>query len=206
LFWNEDDETMRFHLSSGLVPSRLDFSPEEHGWHRLTRPSGISAMLLSVVIAFALFLGVSLAFYYFASVRLQEPSSIFLLALFIPLLPAHELFHCLVHPGLGMTSRTCVGFYPRRLAFYAHYSGERTRARFLTGALTPLIMLSVLPLILCASFRLQLPTLAWVSTLNATLSATDVMTALVLWFRCPSGSVVLTDQDKAWWRISTIVS
>src|SRR5438093_1474626 len=110
---------MRFHVGSGLTPSHLDFTPEEQGWHPLTRPSGIPAILLSVVVAFALFLSVSLAFYYFASVRLPKPSSFFLLTLFIPLVPIHELLHALVHPGLGMSSRTYVGFYLPRFAFYS---------------------------------------------------------------------------------------
>ena len=186
-----------------LTPSHLDFLPEEQGWHALTRPSRIAAIPLAVAAGFALFLGVSLAFYYFASVRLQRPTEPFLLALFIPLVPIHELLHALVHPGLGKSSKTYVGFYLPRLAFYSHYSGERTRARFLAGALAPLVVLSVIPLVLCMAFHLQLPTVAWVSSLNAAVSSTDVMTALILLFRCPRGAVVLTDQNKAWWRIPT---
>jgi hypothetical protein len=191
---------MKFQAGSGLTPSHLDYLPEEHGWQPLARPNRIAAMLLSVVVALALFLGVSLAFYYFASVRLPKPPPFFLLAILIPLIPIHELLHALVHPGLGMSSRTYVGFYLPRGAFYAHYAGERTRARFIVGALTPFMLLSVLPLILCATLHLVLPTLAWASSLNAALSATDVMTALVLFFQCPRGAVVLTDQNKAWWR------
>lgn len=203
--FGEASRTMRFQVGSQLTPSHLDFLPEEHGWHRVIRPTGIAAIVLSAIAALALFLGVSLAFYYFASVRLRKPSTFFLLAIFVPLVPIHELLHALVHPGLGMSSRTYFGFYLPRSAFYAHYAGERTRARVLLGALTPLIVLSVLPLILCVTFHLLLPTLALASSLNAAVSATDVMNALVLLYRCPRGAVVLTDQNKAWWRIETAV-
>ena len=197
---------MRLQVGSKLTPSHLDFLPEEHGWQRLTRPSGITAVLVMAVVAFALFLGVALGFYYLAAVRLPKRSPFLILALLIPLIPIHELVHALVHPGLGMSSRTYVGFYLPRLAFYSHYAGERTRARLIAGALAPLCVLSVAPLILCAAFHLQLPTVALASSLNAAVSVTDVMTALLLLFRCPSGAVVLCDQNKAWWRIQTTVS
>lgn len=204
--WATSVELMRFHIGSGLTPSHLDFRPEDQGWHPLTRPSAIAAMLLNVVLAFALFLGVSLAFFHLASVRLQKPSGLFPLWLLIPLIPIHEMLHALVQPGLGLSARTYVGFNLPRLAFYAHYSGERTRTRFLAGALTPLVVLSVVPLILCMAFHLNLPTLAWMSSLNAAVAGTDVITALLLLVRCPRGAVVLTDQNKAWWRIQTTPS
>jgi hypothetical protein len=197
---------MKFRVGSELIPSHLDFPPAKHGWHLLTRPSGVAAILLVVVIGLALFLGISLPFYYLASVRLQKPSSLFLVALLIPLVPIHELLHAIVHPGFGMTSRTSVGFFLPRLAFYSHYSGERTRVRFLAGALTPLVVLSIVPLILCTAFRLQLPTIALLSSLNALVSGTDVITALVLLLRCPRGAVVLTDQNQAWWHLQTTAS
>jgi hypothetical protein len=137
---------------------------------------------------------------------LQKPSTLFLLGLFVPLVLIHELLHALVHPGFGMSSRTSVGLFLPRLAFYAHYSGERTRARFLAGAVTPLVVLSVVPLILCMAFHLHLPTLALLASLNAIVAGTDVTTALVLLLRCPSGAVVLTDQNHAWWQLQTTAS
>ena len=197
---------MKFLFGSGLAPSHLDFRPEDQGWHPLTRPPAIAVMLISLVLGFALFMVVSLAFFYLASVRLQKPSGLFPVWLLIPLIPIHEMLHAFVQPGLGLSARTYLGFNLPRLAFYAHYSGERTRARFIAGALTPLVVLSVVPLILCMTFHLNLPTLAWMSSLNAAVAGTDVITALVLLVRCPRGAVVLTDQNKAWWRIQPTAS
>lgn len=58
------------------------------------------------------------------------------------------------------------GFYPRHLIFYTHYEGPIDRDQFLLTLVSRFVMLSVIPLVFCASLGEASTLLRFVSLLN----------------------------------------
>jgi hypothetical protein len=124
------------------------------------------------------------------------------LLLFIPL---HELAHAVVHPGMGLSSRTIVVLWPAKLRFGVYYEGCMTRRRWLVMRLAPLVCLSVIPVLLTlfmvvpASFATEI---FWqvLALVNGIGSGGDIVAAIWVRFQVPAGGEICFRGGKAYWR------
>jgi hypothetical protein len=71
------------------------------------------------------------------------------------------------------------------LVFYAHYAGELSRGRFLTILIMPFLIISFVPLIVCAIAALSTTLLAFMSILNAFMACGDMFAVGLLLFQVP---------------------
>jgi hypothetical protein len=128
------------------------------------------------------------------------------LLLFIPL---HELLHAIWHPQLGLSPRTVLVIWLKRLRFGVYYEGCMTRRRWLSMRLAPLLVLSVLPAGLLALFHLfpvsfALETFLQVLILvNGIGSGGDVVAVIWVLRQVPSGSQICFYGGKAYWRLAS---
>jgi hypothetical protein len=196
---------MRFHL--GPVPD--EFTPDS-SWRPIREPGPV------VMQFFALPLGLGMAaLIVYCWHRVGAPASVhfegrhagLLLAAVVLSFPAlivvHELLHALVHPGGGLAPTTIIGAWPKRLLFYAHYSGPLTRNRFLLVFAMPFLILTVLPLALAAGVELPAGWLmwaAWFSTWNALFACGDYIGLALILFQIPRDAIVQNQGWRTYWK------
>ncbi len=128
---------MRFHI--GTVPETPDFQPDGR-WKPLCEPTPWVLQLLALPIGVVAC--VSIGWLWILLTPLHElplDSPVMALGILVAIVPVHELIHAAVHPQLGRTNDSVLGFWPSRLMFYAHYIGAVSRNRFIAIALMPLL-------------------------------------------------------------------
>jgi hypothetical protein len=190
----------RFHL--GKVPADPEFDPDAQGWTSLNEPNPWLAQLISLpVIGLALVL---LAILWLAAtpIRFSDLNIGFLDVLYIFVIIApHELIHLVCHPHYGATSKSILGFWPATQLFYAHYDGVMSKQRFLVILAAPLIVLSVLPLVLCAALQFKSLVMLKISLFNCLCGAVDLLGIIVIWWQVPSQAVTRNKGWRTYYRI-----
>ncbi len=119
----------------------------------------------------------------------------------ISLIPVHELAHALIHPGLGLSRQTVIGFWPSRLIAYAHFDGKLSRERFLMILAMPVVVLSLLPLLCCLVLKHGSVTLAFFSSLNMLAAGGDLFGIGLLLWQVPRKATVLNEGWKTYWKV-----
>lgn len=191
---------MRFRV--GSIPD--EFTPDS-SWRFMREPSPLAMQFFAIPLGFAVAAAIGYCWYrtgVFSSLKFEGRYSfgflISLLLSFPGLIIVHEILHAAVHPGFGRSSATTVGIWPRRLLFYAHYSGPLTRNRFLAVLAMPFFVITVLPLAMAAAGTLA-PGFAmaagWFSIWNAFFACGDYFGFALVLAQVPSGSIV---QNRGW--------
>lgn len=188
---------MRFHL--GPIPSSPDFQPDE-SWNSLNEfsPWAMQAAALSLGLAFTIFL----ATLWWAFTPLGELDLSFseLFFLILGQIVVHELIHAFASPKCGRSHNTVVGFWPSKLLFYAHYSGELTRNRFLVILLLPFIIISLVPLLFSFLLQTACSWIAFLSVFNGLASCLDIYGAGMILAQIPRNAVIRNQGWKTYWK------
>lgn len=163
-------------LVLGQIPENKDFSPETEGWTRCRELNPrLVAWLVGPVVAFLLALALLVAVGAFTKIRPDGFSLVAFLALYLPIIAAHETIHAVVHPDRGLSDKTVLGFWPARGIFFTHFDGSRTRTNFLIGIITPFVLLTVTPFILAVIFGWTSWMLGVVIIWNGLSSSIDII-------------------------------
>ena len=107
----------------------------------------------------------------------------------IPRLSGAEPFTVVIRPAALLRC------WPSRLVFYAHYTGELSRNRFLAILLLPTLVISGAPLLLAIIVQSSSGWLALVSIFNAAAACGDLFGAGVVLAQIPSTAKV---RDQGW--------
>ena len=193
---------MRFHL--GAIPEAPEFRPEPP-WRPLREPTPWVMQLLAVPIGIATAAGVAVLWILttpLGEVAMKWSASAFLLS-FAGLIVVHELIHAAVHPLQGRSPHSILGFWPSRILFYAAYTGELTRNRFIAILLMPLVVISFVPLMVAAALQLTSAWMAFVSAFNALLACGDIFGAGLVWWQVPATAIVRNQGWRTYWREET---
>lgn len=190
---------MRFQF--GPVPSSPDFVPDEQ-WKSLREPSPWLAQLLGLPVGIVAAGVIGLLWFTVTPLgRISgEPNPLLLLASLCGVAIVHELLHAAVTPAAGLSSRTIIGFWPSRLAFYAHYDGELSRTRFIAIMLMPFLVISVLPLVIAAIVQCTTFWLAFISTLNALFACVDLLGTGFVLAQIPANATIRNQGWRTYWR------
>lgn len=207
---------MRFNV--GLPPTNPDFSPGQPGWTQLNLPNPYLLTLIGIPIggltAFVLILGWEKLFPLDAEFGFRIPGvghwvifaiPFLLIAGLLLVVFVHELLHCLGHPKCGLSSQSCIGVWPTKLLFYATYLGGIGRNRYLLLGMLPFLVLSVLPLVVCAAIGevgvTTLTLLSAVSVFNGFSSCGDFLIFPIIVFQVPSGAVIHDHGWDMYWKV-----
>lgn len=188
------------HFRLGGIPETPGFLPEAP-WKPLREPSPWLMQLFALPVGIVTFVVVGLLWFFLTPIRdvtLDLPALLFVLVIIIPV---HELIHALVHPGAGRTSDTILGFWPSRLLFFAHYTGELSRRRFITILLMPLFIISIVPLMVCGALATSPEVIAFGSAMNALFSCGDIFGTAMLLFQIPAKARVRNQGYRTYWRM-----
>ena len=190
---------MRFHF--GAIPTSPDFTPDA-SWKsvREPRPWLVQFIALPIGIVTAALMAVlwlTITPFRIATFTLT-PVSFLIFALGIAVV--HELAHAVVHPAAGCSPQSIIGFWPKCGAFYAHYDGELSRNRFLTIALMPWFVITILPLLVSAALQIASGWLAFISSFNALIACGDVLAAGLVLLQIPANATVRNQGWRTYWR------
>lgn len=188
---------MKFRV--GPVPEDPAFEPAAQGWRSIREPDPLAYQILALpimVITFGLSHG---AMYQYTSLRLGDAPLWAWLVGFVLIIPVHEFCHILCHPGVGRRPATIVGWWSRKLVFYAHYEGEMSRNRFLLIFMAPFLILTVLPILAAACLGLAWWPLMVLALMNTLHAAGDLTGALLVWFQIPSEAIIRNKGWRTYW-------
>ena len=189
---------MRFHL--GAVPETPDFTPDAP-WRPMHEPTPWVMQLLALPVGIVACVAVGVLWLLLTplgNVPFDSPGT--MLGACALIIPIHELIHAAVHPRAGGSDDSILGFWPSRLLFYAHYLGELSRSRFISILLMPLLIISFVPLVVCAIAGGSSGVLAFSSALNALLACGDLLGAGLVIFQVPRDAIVRNQGYRTFWR------
>ncbi len=188
---------MRFRL--GAVPDSPDFVPD-HTWKPLREPGPILMQIIALPLGIITAAAVAVLWVCLTPMANAASSSPMLLLMALAVtVPVHELIHAFVHPHFGRSPCSVLGFWPSQLLFYAHYSGEISRSRFIAMLGTPFFVISVLPLLGCALIGQAPVVLASVSVFNALCACGDTFAICLLLFQVPNAASVRNKGYRTYW-------
>jgi hypothetical protein len=166
---------MRFHFGNapeGQAPALL-----AEGWREIPALGARHAQNYGLLTAIAgmLLVGILLG----GAFRPSHIWTAILVLLFT--VPVHELIHALTTPAWGLSDRTVIGFQRGKglLLPYMYYDGSQPSWRMLLTGLSPILLLTGLPviLILCAPFNKSLRAdLGFLAFFNVAVSGGDLVT------------------------------
>lgn len=197
---------MRVHF--GPIPETPDFMPQPP-WRALKEPTPWLMQLLAVPVAVVSGGGILALWSWrtpLKAVVLDPQFMAWGLAAFIWLIPVHEAVHALVHPGRGLSDRTCIGLWLSRGMFYAHCHGPMSRNRFIAILIAPFIVLSILPLIVSALTGWMHPLPVTGSVVNAFLACGDLLGVLLIVWQIPRDAMIQNQAWRTYWQSSPVAS
>ena len=119
---------------------------------------------------------------------------------FAGIIVVHELIHAAIHPMSGRSPHSILGLWPSRMLFYAAYTGELTRNRFVAILLMPLVVISFLPLLIATAAQVTSGWAAYVSAFNALLACGDIFGAGMVLVQVPGTAIVRNQGWRTYWR------
>ena len=186
----------------GSIPVNENFDHLAGNWPpcKETKP-WVSTWLISIPLSLLLAVSFAVLLFKLTPIDLQGLTIYKLLLLYAGLVITHEAIHAMMQPDRGTSARTTLGFWPSHLVFYAHYDGERSRANFLFGLVSPFLLLSVVPTLLAIAFQTSA---WWVGALilgNAVASSVDLFGFFAVLLGVPKNSQVINNGWYTYWRL-----
>lgn len=135
---------MRFKIGDPPVEQRL--TPKVKGWQEMSALGAKAVQTYGLIVSCVgmLFVGVVLRW-------AIHPSSIWAtILILVTILPLHELVHALTTPAWGLSDRTVIGFHRGKglMLPYMYFDGVQPLWRMLLTGLTPVLLLTVLPVMI----------------------------------------------------------
>lgn len=191
---------MKFRI--GSLPVNQDFDPHAGNWIPCKEPKPwVSTWLISIPLSLLLAIIFTVMLFKLTPFDLQGLTPYKLVLLYIGVIVAHEAIHAVMQSDRGTSARTTLGFWPSHLVFYAHYDGERSRANFLFGLVSPFLLLSVVPMLLAIAFQTSA---WWVGALilgNAVASSVDLFGFFAVLLGTPKNSQLINNGWYTYWRV-----
>ena len=184
----------------GPFPENDDFNPSEMEWCRLTEPSPILFQALAIPTAVVLLV----LTFFFCTIFMGEDKFRIDMTLvwwaIVILIPIHEFVHAISTPSWGMTNKTVVGFWLRKIMPYAFYTAAWNRSRVIWFLVMPFLILTVLPATGMCFWKLDSPVLYHFILVHAGLSGGNILQVPIFLFQVPRHAVVRNKGWNSYWR------
>ena len=184
----------------GPMPEDEDFEPEKSGWTFLKEPRPSTLFLIALFLAVLSGLETTFLWVTLTPVKFARLNPLYALLAVPCIIPLHELIHALVLPVKQDRYRTFFGFWPARFAFYIHYTGPISRTRYMTISIFPYLLLSILPILICASLQTTSYAVAYAGIGNSFACGADFATFLIILLRVPPNTTLRQQGYKTWWK------
>ena len=189
----------------GPLPESPEFTPDGN-WILLREPSllGFQVRAIPIAIVTTALLAVFWIIltpikHVVGTLTFPLPISKFIVCL-LGVVIVHELIHASVHPKIGISENTVIGFWPLRMFIYTIYVGELTRNRCVAILITPFTVISVIPLIFATIVQMTSFWVAYISILNGLLACGDILAAIMTIRYFPNGAIIRTKGWLTYWK------
>ena len=202
---------MRFHY--GAPPTNPTFNPEQEGWTSLVEPSmGVQNTIGLVFVVLAFAIGPWLVYPFTQGMPEANPLGLLdvavnfasahpyqFMTMILLLIPAHELLHAMVYPK-ALSKNTVIGLWVSHFLFYANSDAAMPSTRMALAAVTPLLVLSVGPVLFSLATGTPLVLASILAVFNLTLVGVDLLLCYLMLARVPRGALVRNQGAKTWWK------
>jgi hypothetical protein len=186
---------MRLHI--GEIPDSPDFVPDE-SWTVMVEPTPWVMQVVALPVGLTLALALGVLWMVLTPVgHGPAPSVGECVGALLGIVPAHEALHLVMHPRTG---NSIIGFWPSRLLFYTHYHNRLPCRRYLAVLLTPVVVLSFVPLAACALTATASAFLAVASVGNAVFASGDLLAVGLLLAQVPPHATLRNKGWRVWWK------
>ena len=186
---------MRLHL--GPIPDSPGFAPDG-SWQLMREPSPWVMQVLALPVGIVLSIALTVLWFSLTPLGQAPPPSAWgLFGALVVMVPVHEALHIAVHPRTG---HSILGFWPSRLLVYTHYHAELRCQRFIAILLTPLAVISLLPLALSAASATSSAALAFASVSNGLFAAGDLFAAGLVAWQVPRTATMRNKGWRVYWQ------
>ncbi len=193
---------MRFILGDPPIDPFLA-STDAIGWKPLTK-TALVKYSFATVIATLIVGGATLTaleysgvFSYSIYAKSNADSILLITLLSIALIAVpHELVHLLLMPNVGLSNSSMVGFWPKKLIFYAFHVGQMSKLRILAVVAGPLIVLTVLPLAVSTALGITSNVIGLAALSNALVTGVDTITFCKLLLEVPKSGCIRLNGDN----------
>jgi hypothetical protein len=192
-------------FNCGPLPEQPEFMPDD-SWKLVGEPSLPGFQLRAIPIAFvtitvlaALWVALTPIMETVSRLTFPLPVLNFILC-FLGVILVHELLHASLHPNIGSTKDTVIGFWPSRMFIYTLYTGELTKGRCVAILVMPFVAISIIPLVFAATTRVTSFWVAYMSIVNGFLACGDLLAAFMTATQFPKGAIIRTKGWSTYWK------
>jgi hypothetical protein len=189
----------------GPLPESPEFTPDD-SWTLLREPSlwgfqlrAIPIALFTTVVLACLWIILTPVRHVMGTLTFPLPISTFFACL-LGVIVIHELIHASVHPKIGISEKTVIGFWPSRMFVYTIYVGELTKNRCLAILIMPFTVISIIPLAFATITQTASFWVAYISILNGLLACGDILAAVMTLRLFPNGAIIRTKGWLTFWK------
>jgi len=215
IWGNHEVRSQRTRMRFGVGPVLPDdsFNPDSGEWIRFREPGDRSFMATGIVtgIVIAVILGKVLTWIDPEGSRFSTgqagPTLPFILGIgaasiggILTLIAVHEVLHLIIHPGQGRSRQSVLGVLPRYLVFYASYTGEMSRTRYLFILAFPFLVLTVFPVAVFAFTAEVNIVIGLVAITNGLGSGVDLIMATLVFRQLPMRSLLRFHGWELYWK------
>ncbi|MCX6144033.1 MAG: DUF3267 domain-containing protein [Ignavibacteriales bacterium] len=189
----------------GPLPEVPEFTPDD-SWILVREPTVGGFQLRAIPIALVTTVSLAVLWTLFTPIWHEIGPQTFPLPIFkfvgclLGVIVIHEFIHASVHPKIGISENTVIGFWPSRMFIYTTYVGELTKNRCLAILIMPFTIISVVPLVFATITQTASFWVAYVSILNGLLACGDILAAIMTMRLFPNGAIVRTKGWLTFWR------
>ncbi|MCM8750346.1 DUF3267 domain-containing protein [Thermomicrobiaceae bacterium CFH 74404] len=193
---------MRWHVGPPPRDELFDPAPP---WRRLREPRQIA---VSIMLSLPLGLLAALAILVLGAALAPQRQTVLVFSVrFLPfvafvlaVVAVHELLHAVTFPGSLRSPHVVLGFWPRALLFYAHYSGELSRERFLLTLICPFAVMSAASLLLSTIDPAHQGLWLSAGAFNAFASSMDLFGFVLIAIQVPRGARLRNQGSVTYWK------
>jgi len=190
----------------GPLPESPEFTPD-NSWTLLREPSlwgfqlrAIPIALITTVVLAGLWIILTPVWRVIGTLTFPLPISAFIACL-LGVVVIHELIHASIHPKIGISDKTVIGFWPSRMFVYTIYVGELTKNRCLAILIMPFTVISIVPLAFATITQTASFWVAYISILNGLLACGDILAAVMTMRHFPNGAIIRTKGWLTFWKL-----
>ena len=194
---------MMFRL--GPLPEVPEFIPDD-SWILVREPTLGGFQLRAIPIAVVVTVSLAVLWIIFTPIWHELGAQTFplpiskFIACLLGVIVVHEFIHASIHPKIGISEKTMIGFWPSRMFVYTIYVGELTKNRCVAILIMPFIMISVVPLVFATITQTASFWVTYISILNGLLACGDILAANMTLRHFPNGATIRTKGWLTYWK------
>jgi putative zincin peptidase len=186
---------MRLHI--GEIPDSPDFVPDD-SWTCMPEPRPWVMQALALPVGLALTLALAVLWFTLTPLgHAPAPSVGECFGALLAVVPVHESLHLVMHPRTG---DSIIGFWPSRLLFYTHYHSQLPCRRYLAVLIAPVVVISLVPLAVCALTATASAFLAIGSAINVWFASGDLFAVGLLLAQVPTNAKLRNKGWRLYWK------